>query len=258
MVSPWGSMASTYAWVVEQEILRLDKQNKKTKRWVLQQQNIDEDHGTYWQGRTPLRARADVYYYEAEAEQWMRQQEAARRIAAERERVKARLIQAELRRIEERVRLRREAEKRRVVDERARILAELREQEEKLRKLRGQRMSADIWEKYETRWSELTASSEPLSFSDIPWPIASSSPNRDNMTAEAIKQFLLSACHSKDVSHKDRIRNALRRWHPDRFERVLQRVVEQDKAAAGECVGIVARCLNEMMEQEKGGRGGRH
>ncbi|KAI0000377.1 hypothetical protein BJV77DRAFT_958884 [Russula vinacea] len=67
---------------------------------------------------------------------------------------------------------------------------------------------------------------------------------------EAIREFLLSPAHSPDVVAKDRIRAALRRWHPDKFARVLSQVVESDKDAVAEGVGIVVRCLNEMLERE--------
>jgi len=67
---------------------------------------------------------------------------------------------------------------------------------------------------------------------------------------EAIREFLLSPAHSPEVSSKDRIRAALRRWHPDKFARVLGLVVESDKDDVADGVGIVVRCLNEMLERE--------
>jgi len=67
---------------------------------------------------------------------------------------------------------------------------------------------------------------------------------------EAIREFLLSPAHSPDVSPKDRIRAALRRWHPDKFARVLSLVAESDRDTVAEGGGIVVRCLNEMLERE--------
>jgi hypothetical protein len=67
---------------------------------------------------------------------------------------------------------------------------------------------------------------------------------------EAIREFLLSPAHSSEVSSKDRIRTALRRWHPDKFARVLGSVVESDRDDVADGVGIVVRCLNEMLERE--------
>jgi hypothetical protein len=67
---------------------------------------------------------------------------------------------------------------------------------------------------------------------------------------EAIREFLLSPAHSSEVSSKDRIRAALRRWHPDKFARLLGLVVESDKEDVADGAGIVVRCLNEMLERE--------
>ena len=72
----------------------------------------------------------------------------------------------------------------------------------------------------------------------------------DLLRPEAIREFLLSPAHSPEVSSKDRIRAALRRWHPDKFARVLGLVVESDRDAVADGVGIVVRCLNEMLERE--------
>jgi len=54
----------------------------------------------------------------------------------------------------------------------------------------------------------------------------------------------------EEMVQKERIKSALRRWHPDRFGRVLGRVDEKDKEAVERGVGIVARCLNDLLAQE--------
>lgn len=48
---------------------------------------------------------------------------------------------------------------------------------------------------------------------------------------------------------KDRVRSALRRWHPDRFGRILAKVRDEDKARVEEGVGLVVRCLNDLLER---------
>ena len=106
-----------------------------------------------------------------------------------------------------------------------------------------------------------------LTFERIPWPVANleeaippplggrrtrrtSRALDELLRPEAIREFLLSPAHSPEVSSKDRIRTALRRWHPDKFARLLGLVVESDKDAVADGVGIVVRCLNEMLERE--------
>ncbi|KAI0256118.1 hypothetical protein BJV78DRAFT_1094498, partial [Lactifluus subvellereus] len=88
-----------------------------------------------------------------------------------------------------------------------------------------------------------------LTFERIPWPVADASQDRtlDVLRPEAIREFLLSPAHSPDASPKDRIRAALRRWHPDKFVRVLSHVMESDRDAVAEGMGIVVRCLNDML-----------
>ena len=139
----------------------------------------------------------------------------------------------------------------------------LREERRRLERIRRAREIASAWSSYETRWGVLSqrqqpGSSPPLTFERIPWPVAAAVEPLDGRTSsldellgpEAIREFLLSPVHSPDVVAKDRIRAALRRWHPDKFARVLSQVVESDKDAVAEGVGIVVRCLNEMLERE--------
>ena len=112
----------------------------------------------------------------------------------------------------------------------------------------------EAWERYEEKWAALNPSAEsstsPLTFKSIPWPLLSPPGKVEDITPARIAMFLLSPNHSGEVSRKDRIKNALRRWHPDRFGRILTRVVEIDKKDVEEGVGIIARCLNSLMERE--------
>ena len=138
----------------------------------------------------------------------------------------------------------------------------LREERRRVERIRRAREIASAWSSYEARWGLLSqrqqlAALPPLTFERIPWPVAAAVEPVDGRTSldellgpEAIREFLLSPAHSPDVVSKDRIRAALRRWHPDKFARVLSQVVESDKDAVAEGMGIVVRCLNEMLERE--------
>lgn len=191
-----------------------------------------------------------MYQYEADAERWMRHEEQARRLAEERLRTRNRLDD-ELRRIDERIRLRKHEQRRMYEESRARAMAELREHEHKYR-TRLEKGVAESWEKYESRWSELGSSSEALNFANIPWPTVSAPRTVEDLSASAISAFLLSGAHSPETSRKERIRSAQLRWHPDRFRRLMSRVAEDDRAAVEEGVGAVARVLNDLMQREKG------
>jgi hypothetical protein len=124
--------------------------------------------------------------------------------------------------------------------------------------MRGREITS-AWHSYEARWG-LLSQRQPelgllnaLTFERIPWPVVDAPLDRtldELLRPEAIREFLLSPAHSPDVSPKDRIRAALRRWHPDKFSRVLGQVMESDRDVVEEGMGIVVRCLNEMLERE--------
>jgi hypothetical protein len=174
----------------------------------------------------------------------------ARRAAAEEEEARRRRRHAEQQQEQEQQRRR---EQRRALRE------ERRRREERAREI------ASAWRTYEARWG-LLSQRQPelgllsaLTFERIPWPVVDVPLDRTTVTAttldgmlgpEAIREFLLSSAHSPDVSPKDRIRAALRRWHPDKFSRVLNQVMESERGLVEEGMGIVVRCLNEMLERE--------
>ncbi|KAF8829163.1 hypothetical protein F5879DRAFT_934333 [Lentinula edodes] len=270
---PWQHMANTYAWVVEQEFVQVDRKNRTTEQWIFEQKIRSPDVGTQERRNIEERVRRRMWEeamneYEIEAERWMRHEEEMRRrrVAAERERERQRAkaktgsnLQDELRRFEFEARMRdkqerdREAEKHREDRYRARQAAREREREHRER-VRAEREKSivNVWEKYEKQWvSLISTSSEPIKFSDIPWPVQHTVTSPEDLTPTGISAFLLSALHSQNQSRKERIRNAQLRWHPDRFQRVMRRVREEDKGSVAEGVGIVARCLNDMMTREK-------
>lgn len=122
------------------------------------------------------------------------------------------------------------------------------------------------WTGYEARWRMLKSSSS-LTFSDIPWPVATSVPimNIEGIDPHLVAEFILSSSSSSDQqpqqqqaggSLKKRIRAALLRWHPDRFNAtILKNVVKQDRKAVQDGVGKVVRILNDMLAKEGGASG---
>lgn len=183
------------------------------------------------------------------------QKEKQQHVAEERRREEAR--RAEARRIAAEEARRRTTQRRRQEEEESL-------QEERRRRRRRAREIASAWRTYEARWA-LLGQRQPelgllsaLTFERIPWPVADAPPLLlDRRTRPdallrhgAIREFLLSSAHSPDVSPKDRIRAALRRWHPDKFARVLSQVTESDRDAVAEGMGVVVRCLNDMLEKE--------
>ncbi|KAK7053396.1 hypothetical protein VNI00_004022 [Paramarasmius palmivorus] len=248
---PWQHMG-TFTWVVEQEYVKLDKHGRNTEQWIREQQlRFPEGRARHEFGeRVRRRMWEDMMHrYEAEAERWIRQEEEMRRVAAERERQRAKAIQEEMRRAEEQMRQQREADRRKRTEEYRYRRPEQRTRDRS--KPRVDKSISDSWKKYEDRWATLAASSEPLTFANIPWPVASAPRSPEQITLSAISEFLLSPLHSQSLTRKDRIRAAQLRWHPDRFQRMMHRVPSTEKDMVVEGVGAVARSLNELMGREK-------
>lgn len=96
--------------------------------------------------------------------------------------------------------------------------------------------AARFREAYQAAWARLVdpkRQSERLSMEDYPWPHFSES---GEMTSESVKRFLLD--HLSDIEDdqemekkkKQAIRTAVLAYHPDRFERYVQRArKESDK-----------------------------
>jgi len=118
---------------------------------------------------------------------------------------------------------------------------------------RGRR---DAWSTYQSSWSKLQARAAtaldeygPLTFSSVPWPVFMYAETPEVLTKEAISQFLLSSDHSLDKTRKQRIREALLAYHPDRFvSRYISLVEPSHQKAVDEGVGRVVRVLNELQE----------
>ncbi len=102
-----------------------------------------------------------------------------------------------------------------------------------------------------------------LTFGDIPWPIVAAyrqrrlddtNPNLqvDDLTADAISTFLSPG---RDVDggkkdRKDKFKEAMRRYHPDKFEgRFINRVKKEDWEMVLEGIGQVSRVLNSLMAE---------
>jgi hypothetical protein len=73
----------------------------------------------------------------------------------------------------------------------------------------------------------------------------------EDITSNEIKNFILSPLHSANRLPKQRLRDQLLRYHPDRFEsRLLRRVRESDQAAVKEAVNTVAQHLNDLLARQ--------
>jgi hypothetical protein len=244
------------SWAREDAFKPAHKQS--IEEWVDEQVHLTDrsnyDRRAQPMGKEELRQRMWdelVYEYEAEAHKWMTHEAEMRRRAQERERDEARrrIVQEDVMRIQARVRERRDSERQAIAEERRRSMESAKEKARR-DQVRAERATMEAWNAYESRWSAISASSEPLGFRDIPWPVLVAPIGASDLTPEDISGFLLHPAHSSNHSRRERIRAALLRWHPDRFRRILNRVVDSEKSVIEEGVGVIARCLNELLAKE--------
>ena len=220
----------------------------KTEDWVKEQQQTP----CYSVPRSPIsKSRTQdwdevIYVYKIGGK--VRTRDDPSRVELERKKARLR-IQEELRRIDERFEEKREAERRERVAQSKRQAYEehIREKEKRARdRAKSDKLMVNAWTNYESRWTTLMSSSDPLDFKTIPWPVTKPASGPTDLTSETISTFLFSQLHSLQLSRKERIRSAQLRWHPDRFRRLMGRVKAEDKAKVEEAVGIIARCLNDL------------
>ncbi|KAF6747118.1 hypothetical protein DFP72DRAFT_810638 [Ephemerocybe angulata] len=107
---------------------------------------------------------------------------------------------------------------------------------------------ARLFEKNEKTWINLTTMSA-LRWDDFPWPMIRKPTNPEEITTAAIEAYVLSPHYpDKSRSEKDRIKDYIKRWHPDRFEtKLLIKVLDEEKERVREGAGSVVRSLNDLL-----------
>ncbi|KAG8988096.1 hypothetical protein FRB90_002960 [Tulasnella sp. 427] len=111
-----------------------------------------------------------------------------------------------------------------------------------------------VWEQYTEQWKSLLESDHSLqpllTDSRVPWPILD--PTNSSVTPDDIQDLLLSSAHSTNMPMKKRIREALRLYHPDRFEKlVIERIEdEEERDTVRARAGMIVRGLNALLERE--------
>ena len=158
---------------------------------------------------------------------------------------------------EETVRLEKERQTRRERERRER--REVRRQDEERRRKRTERQTVEemtrAWQTYSASWDTLNSNPPTVStlhFQNIPWPIQNPPTSPEQLTADAISAFVLSPLHSHGKNRKQRIREALLVFHPDRFDKWTRLVrSESDRQLVREAAGVVVRVLNALLEAEE-------
>lgn len=129
---------------------------------------------------------------------------------------------------------------------------------ERQAKAGGRQLTRDevIWlfENHEKLWASLPSSDAV--WNDFPWPMIKKPSEPEEITLPAIRAYIESPYYpEKDKSKtvKDRVKDHIKRWHPDRFNtKLLTKVREEDKEKVKEGAGNVVRCLNELLAKTNG------
>ncbi|KAH7334694.1 hypothetical protein B0J17DRAFT_671190 [Rhizoctonia solani] len=161
-------------------------------------------------------------------------------------------VEAQERAEEERKRKREKERARR--EKTRRMEREDNERRARRKQVKEQRSALEGWIAYETQWAQLRPSeTTSLGFTDLPWPCYP--PPRlplepDTLSKQTISSFLLSPLHSIGKPRKQRLREALLLYHPDRFmAKWMGRVRKEDTQGVQEAVGRVARVLTGLVEE---------
>ncbi|KIJ99311.1 hypothetical protein K443DRAFT_175423 [Laccaria amethystina LaAM-08-1] len=105
---------------------------------------------------------------------------------------------------------------------------------------------ADRWNLYEWKWDALKGDVGLLVFSQLPWPVLHDVNSVHDLTPERFSEFLFSAKRPgyEAKTKKERVKNELLRFHPDKYDgKILGKVCVEDHALVKEAVGRVTRFL---------------
>ena len=123
-----------------------------------------------------------------------------------------------------------------------------------------ERKALAAWMDYEDRWrasllmgrknsSDLQDRDRGIGFADVAWPVAKRPESPDGLTMGAVREFVLALLRGKDVTplkRKDRIRQLLLRYHPDKTAFLLSRVAEEEADRVREGINNVFMSLKSL------------
>ena len=123
-----------------------------------------------------------------------------------------------------------------------------------------ERKALTVWAEYEDRWRgglvvnrknslpdvEDEDQDQGVGFRDVAWPVTKPPEDPERLTFDAVKEFVLAPLRGKDVTpskRKDRIRQLLLRYHPDKTAFLLSRIAEGEKDRVREGINNVFMSL---------------
>ena len=102
---------------------------------------------------------------------------------------------------------------------------------------------ARLFEEHDRQWSRIPTL-DALSWTSFAWPTLRPPSTPEDLTTTAIAAYVLNPYAPGDKTDKDRIKEHIRRWHPDRFEtKLLSKVRAEEREKVNRSVCIIARGL---------------
>ncbi|KAH7882458.1 hypothetical protein F5I97DRAFT_1910554 [Phlebopus sp. FC_14] len=121
------------------------------------------------------------------------------------------------------------------------------ERQAKSGKMMSKQEVAKLFEAHRSQWDKIPTLTS-LIWEDFPWPMFKRPNGPDDLTMPAVTAYMLSPIHPQDKGTKDRIKDALRKWHPDRFETShLPKVKPDERGKVSDGAGAVVRILNQLL-----------
>ncbi|KAI0795682.1 hypothetical protein C8Q75DRAFT_711719 [Abortiporus biennis] len=105
----------------------------------------------------------------------------------------------------------------------------------------------NLFDEHDRQWKRLPTL-DILTWNSFPWPTLRKPHTVEDLSTTAMSAYVLNPHAPGDKSDKDRIKEHIRRWHPDRFEtKLLPKVRADEQEMVKEGAGVVARNLNELL-----------
>ena len=106
-----------------------------------------------------------------------------------------------------------------------------------------------LFEEHNRRWKDIIPQTDTLGWASVPWPTLRLSHGPEDLTPAAINAYIRSEHYwPGGKTLRDRVKDQLRRWHPDRFNiNVLRKTREADRERVKLGSGIVVRTLNDIL-----------
>ena len=131
--------------------------------------------------------------------------------------------------------------------EQARLAMQDHERQAKTGKTMSKEEVTKLFDAHRSQWDKIQTMGS-LIWEDFPWPMFKRPKSPDDLTSPAITAYMLSSVHPQDRATKERIKDNIRRWHPDRFNsQLLTKVKESERERVSEGAGSVARILNDLL-----------